>query len=140
MISVGTSFVWSASHDRRILVWNTKGDNVSKLSELNVHSSKINCLVQTSKYIWSLSSDKSIFVWDKFDRKIIKEISNAHDDSVLCGTCVGDGIVTGSASLCKTLRTWKVSENLSFEENDHSNNVNQKMLGIFPSKNNLVKN
>ena len=110
LISVDDSTVWSCSHDRRILVWDSKGTNISKIAELNAHSSKVNCLVQTSKNVWSCSSDKSLLVWDKYTRKLVKDIPNAHEDSVLCGDSFNDTVYTGSASLCKTLRSWFINE------------------------------
>ena len=109
MKSVGKESVWSSSHDKKIIVWEVNGDNISKQCELNAHSSKINGLVVTSGHVWSCSNDKNLFVWEKDSKMLVKEIANAHNDSILCAAHLDDLVFTGSASLCKTLRSWSLS-------------------------------
>ena len=117
IIGVQGKKIWSASHDKRIFVWSAVGDNISKVHQIDVHSSKINALVQTNDYVWSCSSDKSIFVWKKSDYSLVKEICNAHNDSILSATSLDNLVYSGSASLCKSLYAWEITENQNKNEN-----------------------
>jgi len=71
---INESYLWSASQDNTIRLWDLKtGDCVRKLE---AHTGEVQCLFREEGFTWSGSSDKSIIIWDASTGVIVSEFAD----------------------------------------------------------------
>eukprot|EP00008_Paramoeba_atlantica_P000960 CAMPEP_0201503956 /NCGR_PEP_ID=MMETSP0151_2-20130828/84944_1 /ASSEMBLY_ACC=CAM_ASM_000257 /TAXON_ID=200890 /ORGANISM="Paramoeba atlantica, Strain 621/1 / CCAP 1560/9" /LENGTH=714 /DNA_ID=CAMNT_0047897655 /DNA_START=1301 /DNA_END=3445 /DNA_ORIENTATION=- len=106
--SVDGDQMWTASNDQTIKIWRT--DNYSLIRVLNVHSSRVLCLLNVGAHIWSGSFDKNIVIFDAQTHEAVQEIEG-HEDAVRAlMSPLFDLSHVWSSSLDGTIVVWSYSE------------------------------
>lgn len=95
--------IWSCSHDKTIMIWNSEGDSIRILQG---HTGPIYTIAPIGPHIWSGSWDKRVILWDAEYQQFFKEFE-AHSDVINCIISVRENKQVWTGSHDQFIRVWE---------------------------------